>query len=614
MVPVAHSRADERLKSVISDPFDFHHLTHTSPAQFQTLEKTRENDLVTEFSVLRASQRPEAALKGIRADDIHFRNFSADDLATYGMATTADQPVPQSPPASPSASGSTSPSRHARRESRIHENFSRPVSTFPRSCPSTPQPPVVEAPAEIDEPAPRAIDEILGLESAQTYPEDHGGSATYTHLQFTPESADDTTARTPSMASHYDLEGVPEEEEATRYWDSPDPSIGAHSRSVSQESQPPAETRSSQHVGPKAPLSIYVAEQLSRKFSEALGSPTLPQHPPSAPPPAHVEVTPPVASGLHQFSYEDELYDSWDADIDYCYEHAAESTSNFDWSRTSPEGSQCPRIGVACSDEPWLGAPKTRYLQPSPLSTSMLPTPDLDPSPARSLAMHSTATPSTAEYEQEFLAGRTGHYFQPVSSSILPTNLGKQINQETLYEDYLTADAESDRHFPFPQGMAQSENNPVSSRCSFSPISKCNSQESLMLSRAASIVRKHRSSVSTTSVPELVHSLSCSREMMPTDRMAADEGVAVGSRPPSSSHHRQTRSVAETQLLLQAGSNTNLSAPDLTLSAPVSHDRAKSTSDADAGEETKLPPLPPKNPMRKKSRNTSYSLFPAATH
>lgn len=616
--PIAHSRADERIKSIISDPFDFHHLTHTSPAQFQTLEQTRENDLVTEFSVLRASQRPEAVLKGIRADDIHFRNFSADDLATYGMATTVDEPAPQSPPASPAASGSTSPSRHARRESRIHENFSRPVSKYPRSCPTTPPPPVVEVPAEIDEPAPRAIDEILGLESAQTYPEDHGDSATFAHLQFTPESADDMAARTPSMTSHYDLEGVPEEEEATRYWDSPDPSIGAHSRSVSQESQPPAETRSSRSAGPKAPLSIYVAEELSRKFSEALGSPTIPQHPPSAPPPAHVEVTLPVTSSVHQFSYEDELYDSWDADIDYCYEHAAESTSNFDWSRTSPEETQCPQIGVACSDEPWLGAPKTRHLQPSPLSTSMLPTPDLDPSPARSSAMHSAATPSTAECEQEFLAGRTGDYFQPVSSSILPTNLGKQINQETLYEDYLTADAESDRHFPFHQGMAQSENNPVSPRSSFSPISKCNSQESLMLSRAASIVRKHRSSVSTTSVPELVHSLSCSRELMPTDRMTADEALAAGSRPPSSSHHRQTKSLAETQLLLQAGSNANLSAADLTLPAAVSHDRAKSTSDADTRavkvEEPKLPPLPPKNPNRKKSRTTSYSLFPAAAH
>lgn len=620
--PIDSSPADERLKSAISDPFDFHHLTHTSPAQFRTLEQTRENDLVTEFSVIRASQRPEAVLKGIRADDIHFRNFSTDDVAAFGTATTVDEPAPQSPPASPAASGSTSPSRHARRESRIRENFSRPVPRYPRSCPTTPPPPDgPEDSSEADEPATRAIDEILGLSSAQTYPE-YMDAAPCSQLQFSFDAADDMTARTNSMSSQYDLEEVPEEEEATRYWDSPDPSIGcAHSRSTSQVSPPPAEAHSSTVAGPKAPLSIYVAEELSRKFSEALGSPTLPQHLSNTPPTAHVEVTPPSMSGTHQFSYEEEMYDSWDADIDYCYEHAAESTSDFDWSRTSLDETQRPQVGVACSDAPWLGAPKTRYLQPSPLSTSTLPTPDLDPSSARSATLHSAATPPTAEYGRDFIAGRAGDYFQPVSSSILPSALGKQLNQETLYEDYLAADAESDRHFPFPQGMmGPSEHNPVSPRSSLSPISKCNSQESLMLSRAASIVRKHRSSVSTTSVPELIHSLSSSRELMLTDRLNTGETLAAGvpGCPASSPLHRQTKSLAEAHLLLQASGNASLAGADLALPAAATHDRAKSTSEVNARpvkvDEHPLPPLPTKNPNRKKTRNTSYSLFPAAAH
>lgn len=415
------------------------------------------------------------------------------------------------------------------------------------------------------------------------------------------------------MSSHYDLEDVPEEEEATRLWeDSPDASIGcAHSRSTSQASPGMAGPRSCS-VAPKAPLSIFVAEELSRKFSEALGSPTLPQNLPNSSPNAHGMITPPGMSDIHQLSYEDELYDSWDADIDYCYEHAAESTSNFDWSRTSLEEVQQPQIGVACSDEPCLGASKPRHLQPSPLSTSTLPTPDLDPSPARSEALHSAVTPSTTEYERDFMTGRAGDYFQPVSSSILPSALSKQINQETLYEDYLTTDAESDRHFPFHQGMIVSENNPVSPRSSFSPISKCNSQESLMLSRAASIVRKHRSSVSTTSVPELIYSLSSSRELMPTDRLTAGETL---SRPPSSSHHhRQTKSL-EAHLLLQAGSNANISASDLTLPTSLAHDRAKSISEVDVRTvkvDHILPAVPPKNPNRRKTRKSSYSLFPTA--
>jgi hypothetical protein len=362
-----------------------------------------------------------------------------------------------------------------------------------------------------------------------------------------------------------------------------------------------------------------VAEQLSRKFSEALGSPTLPQNMPNASPKeeAEFDATPPSVHSVRQFSVEDELYDSWDADIDYCYEHAAESTSNFDWSRTSLD-EQRPQIGIACSDESWgLSAPKQRHLQPSPLSTSTLPTPDLDPSPARSTAAHSAATPSTTDYERDFVVRSAGDYFQPVSSSILPSALGKQINQETLYEEYLTTDAESDRHYPFvAQGM-MSENNPVSPRSSFSPISKCNSQESLMLSRAASIARKHRSSVSTASVPELIYSLSNSRELMPTDRLTAAEALAAGSisRPPSSSQHRQTKSLETSFMFQRCGSSTSLvSADSATAPSTLIHDRAKSVSEVDSRHkaEPPLPPLPPMNPNRKKSRNPSYSLFPTA--
>ncbi|KAJ6021610.1 hypothetical protein N7540_007114 [Penicillium herquei] len=626
------SRNDQngKLKSLISDPFDFHHLTHTSPSQFQSLDQTRENDLVTEFSVIRASQRPETGLKGIRADDIHFRNFSVDNLAAYGQATTVDEPAPQSPPGSPQASGSYSPSGHVRRESRAHENFSRPVSKYPRSCPTTPPPPVVpEIPAEIAEPAPRAIDEILGLSTTTTYPEDIHSAQSSASFQYVQDMADDlSSARTSSMSSHYDLEDVPEEEEGTRMWDSPDPSVGyAHSRSGSQMSQPPIEGRLSHTRAPKGHLSIFVAEELSRQFSEALGSPTLPQNLPETipetPPKEHVEITPPsTVSGVQQFSYEDVLYDSWDADIDYCYEHAAESTCNFDWSRTSLEETQRPQIGIHSTENTWLGAPKARQLQPSPLSTSTLPTPELGCSPARTTPLHSAMTPST-DYERDFMVRNSGDYFQSVSTSMLPSGLSKQIPQETLYEDYLAADAESDRHFSFSQGMISvSENSAVSPRSSFSPISKCNSQESLMLSRAASIVRKHRSSVSTTSVPELIHSLSSSRELMPTDRTSASEILAAGSgisRPTSSTYHRQTKSLAEAHLLLQAANSVS-SLGNEESSSPVTpaHDRSKSISEVDMqpvrAAEPPLPSVPPKHPLRKKSRNPSYSLFPTAAH
>ncbi|KGO67908.1 PAK-box/P21-Rho-binding [Penicillium italicum] len=592
-----HTDHSERMKSIISDPFDFHHLTHTNPSQFQALDQTRENDLVTEFSVIRASQRPQTDLKGIRAEDIHFRNFSSDDLGSLGTASTADVPS-VSPPVSPKTH-----QYHARSESRVNENFSRPVSRHPRSCPTTPPPPAVSEtpPLGIDEPAPRAIDEILGLSTVMTYPE-CVQSAQPTRF-FGPEPADDNT-RTSSIGSHYDLEDVPEEEEGTRYWDSPESSIGGPgSRSTSQISSPPANTQVHSTSERQAPMSIYVVEELSRKFSETWGSPTPPQHlQDTDTSSAQVEATPsePIAS-LHRFSYEDELYDSWDADIDYCYEHAAESTSNFDWSRTSLDEAG-PRVGVASSEGSWP-IPKTRQLQPSPLSISALPTPDLDPSPAQTTPSHPAPTPATTDYEEEFIV-QGADYYHAVSSSILPS-VGKPISHEPLYEEYMTTDGESDRQFSFSQGMM----GPISPRSSFSPISKCNSQESLILSRAASIVRKHRSSISTTnSVPELVHSLSSSRELIPTDRMTAGEALT---RPLSSSHHRQTKSLAEAHL--QNGSSTSLEGADFTASL---HDRAKFISEVESHPikfEAPFPPVPPRNPTRRKPRSPSYSLFPTTS-
>ncbi|KAF7717831.1 Uncharacterized protein PECH_000079 [Penicillium ucsense] len=624
----------ERLKSIISDPFDFHHLTHTSPSQFQLLDQARENDLVTEFSVIRASQRPEAGLKGIRAQDLSFRNFSTDDLAALGTATTANEPAPQSPPASPTASVSMSPNRGGRlqRESRTFENFSRPVPRYPRQCPTTPPPPMVpEVPAEENiEPAPRAIDEILGLGMAPTYPEyitEHSPC----HIQFGPVFHDtfDNT-RKPFSSNQQELEEVPEEDEGTRMWESPESSTHtAHSRSTSHVSPGTVEPhRMGRLAAPAAPLSIYVAEDLSRKFSEALSSPTLPQTVPMHSPneeiaAADADSPSPVVPLGPDFSYADDLsYDSWDADIDYCYEHAAESTSDFDWTRTSIEESR-PQINVAGASAPWgFPAPRklSRHLEPSPLSTSTLATPDLDRASTRSSQPPPSASTPSTDYDRGYIHEPAG-YFHPVAPSIL----SKQLNHDAMYEDYLSgadpdADSSSDRHFPFP--LAGLHN--ASPRSSFSPISKCNSQESLMLSRAASVVRKHRSSVSTTSVPELVHSLSNSRELMPTDRVGAAETLA---RPASGNLHRSTKSLAETHLLTHADSNASLASAESALAAQ--HDRSKSVPDAVTEAETvslsggsgsgicvsttpALPNLPNRNPNRKKSRTTSYSLFPTA--
>ncbi|KAG2412681.1 hypothetical protein HFD88_010238 [Aspergillus terreus] len=638
------SSAHDHLKSLISDPFDFHHLTHTSPSHFQELDRTRQTDLVTEFSAIRASQRPVTGLKGIRAEDLHFRDFSSEDLTgcanctSCGTAIAGDDhagPVALSPPGSPATTSSAvSPKQidSKPRESRVFENFSRPVSKIPRGDTTTPPPraasPRLAASPEFTEPAPRAIDEILGLSTNQTYPEhvythtegaQYPSSLSLMHEDMFPganSEKDLAHARTGSVSFttlSSDLDDVPEEEEAGTTWhDSPE-SNGADSTSARTASRLDSPAMQPDALGPpRSRLSVFVSGELSEKFSEALGSPTLPQFRENAEALRQERAKnehPRRQSSFHRRPTYETIYESWDADIDYCYEHAAESNSNFDWARKSLDEPRHDQVEVSVTvppDSPLNGVLEDQ-VRPSVhhLSTSTLPTLDLDPSPSRSLPSASfAATPSTAFEGELPVAPRDGDFFQPVSSSMFPSTLGKHMTQDTLYDEYLAADAESDRHFSFcSQGVIRPMEHPVSPRSSFSPISKCNSEESLILSRAASIVRKHRSSVSTASVPDLVHSLANSRELPLMDHVSSSERLSSGSlRPDSSSHHRQAKSLARELEAYRLDSNAT---PEST--GPSVHDRAKSTSEVEAA------PLVTKatkaSAHRRKGR-TSYSLFP----
>ncbi|KAL5334555.1 hypothetical protein BJX70DRAFT_377873 [Aspergillus crustosus] len=641
--------AQEQMKRMISDPFDFHHLTHTSPAQFEALGRTRENDLVTEFSVIRASQKPVSNLKGIRAEDLHLRGLSAEDLAHCVEEHDNAGPLTPSPPRSPGARPSSPRQQDYRplRESRVYENFSRPVSRYPRVDLSSSSPPPASSPRlasspEIPEPSPRVIDEILGFNTHQTYPEHiysmdddriRGSSpaslnmegmveSSFGHAITTGPGLGNMDARTVSALTSptSELDDVPEEDEVTHWHDSPQsqPPVA----SPSPTSPEPGTNQPSTTVKPKSHLSIHVARELSKKFTEALGSPTLPQYrsdrdtiPNNDP---SVQTTLRRKSSVHQKTINETIYESWDDDIDYCYEHAAESNSDFDWARNSLEESRKQEGGVTITVSNRPVAPVLRRAaSPSSghLSTSIVSTPELDPSLARTAPIsRSTMTPLSTGYEGE-LGTKGEGFFQPVSSSALSGALSKHISPDSLYEDYLAADGESDRHFSFcSQGGFQAVEQPVSPRDSFSPISKCNSQESLMLSRAASVARKHRSSVSTTSVPDLVHSLASSRDFSVSDLMLPGEqpGLVRQDSSSHSSHHRQTRSLAreiETQIMSRPDRND--SSDSIKLMGSAAHDRAKSASDAEAVQKAIRPELPAKSAHRRKGRTTSYSLFPS---
>ena len=63
----------------ISEPFNFHHVTHTRPHHVQALDSSNPNDLVSEFSALRASQASQPGLRGIKAQDIQRQDLPPRD-------------------------------------------------------------------------------------------------------------------------------------------------------------------------------------------------------------------------------------------------------------------------------------------------------------------------------------------------------------------------------------------------------------------------------------------------------------------------------------------------------------------------------------------------------
>lgn len=121
----------------ISEPFNFHHVTHTQPHHVQRLENADPSDLISEFSALRASQASQPKLRGIKAEDIQREDLPQDALlpdspsqprnGTAGWyplrtSTTRDH-------AQHSVYGATSPVKSP----YFTDNFSQPSTAYHRS-------------------------------------------------------------------------------------------------------------------------------------------------------------------------------------------------------------------------------------------------------------------------------------------------------------------------------------------------------------------------------------------------------------------------------------------------------------------------------------------------
>ncbi|KAA8568568.1 hypothetical protein EYC84_007586 [Monilinia fructicola] len=98
-------------KNTISGPYNFQHITHTQQNELPDLNEIPPTELVSEFSAIRASQAPtNGNLKGIRARDLMFENFSS---VAIDYAPEVDAPKSPTSPKSPSCPVTLTPQRQS---------------------------------------------------------------------------------------------------------------------------------------------------------------------------------------------------------------------------------------------------------------------------------------------------------------------------------------------------------------------------------------------------------------------------------------------------------------------------------------------------------------------
>lgn len=581
-------------------------------------------------------------MKGIRAqalrsDDSFDEN--ADDLEER-QPTSPTSPLRRSPPVSP---------REPKSPGRI-ENFSRPVSRLNKPLPPSPSiaaPPRVSSrqiQSDIPEPTTLAIDELLGVNIQPgirdyEYPSLDGApfhkvsSLDRIDLAgiFQPElspgmmsgqfettddlSIDDDGKSTTAFINSYlsDLEDVPEEDETKET----DEGVARASRlmSISGSINEVVANDAKASAAP-AHESIIIVQDSQLSFTEEITSPTLPDFQPiiqDSPVSQASDTTRRTSiAGFGQFPM------AWEEDIDFCYEHEAVADCEFDWSRLSLDTSRTAPGTEMPSRTVHTQSLKPHYLQ---VNASSIPaTPDLDPGSAQSVLTrsHEALTPLSdgAAHAEFFHAGTAGHEY--------PKKLETDdVDNETAYESFLAVGDDPDRQFQYYTQTSHPVDVTASPRSSYSQISKYNSQESVILSRAASIVRKHRSSTSTTSVPELTNSANSSRENTIRESIESlEHPQLVETTRPGFSIHRPVKSLGSELSALaklrSAGSNSSIHVVDLPYPSPSpTHDRTRSTSALDHDEQTLqqsaqgLPfAIRQSLAAQKRKSRAGYSLFP----
>lgn len=683
----------ETRKQTISEPYNFQHLTHAHAKQLPELGKASQNEIVTEFSAIRASQAPRRELRGIKAENLHFRNFSSETLQQDISNSCFIAPTTPPPSLSPTRSTellrrnapSPLPSSNGPRQARSVENFSLPGPKSPRS----PQSPIVPPPrtssraamtiaftspsACLESPTSPVFGRALigspnfssDRHESAVFLSSNGASTDQTGLPHAVTTPDDSALHLlplPFGTTGTELADVPEEDESYFRKRSSKQSSRASTAGAALRHSQSFPSNKSCRDGPISHQSMQeifeVPVQDRRPTSNAsntLGTPF---------------VLEPAANRSSSFVSSRRLSRNlkgiegdWEDDIDYCYEHEAEADCDFDWDRKSreygdekgfPERSDdiqyraeafSSRNGHILQEKSVAGRTRNNFYSEDlgriSVSSIDFTIPDLEPASALSTSTSgldaltpslSLVSPRASQVHVRASKGSDGFIHSP--SLLVPSDYETQMLEEAMYQEMLADGASGDHHYSFYNRIGEAPDSRTDS-----PLSKCNSQESMAVSRSASAMHTHRSTDSSGSLPELIHSKN-SREKFErvADQLAEHiaalntvEAAIDGHRSISPPYKRRFSPAKEpTHQSMLKKATCNASAEDTEAPAPVVQSmrlRDRSCSDDTVKAGSSSSNCTSASVMAKRIRSSStattasgrrssrvsYTLFPAST-
>jgi len=648
----------------ISEPFNFHHLTHTTPQHVQKIRGTNHNDLVSEFSAIRASQAPRRELRGIKANDIQQGTYFLED----SESETSSPPrtgYSESPPESPARDQyqveNCLPNRTSQARKMSHsrsvENFSQLSLGYHTAQTSPTSPPRTSsrnfAPdfftfhhESLNDPTfdpPTASEEPKTLHYPIASWNDGIYDLSLPHAVTTPDDTAHSIRPPPFSMIRTELAGVPEEDEMSE---------GKRSSIATSIVRPTTPMSSVRHAKsfPSTKSSPHrrsgVLPQTNEEDDESLPRQSI--KPVSFVAPCvdeHKEEIPTRSRVSRRISLRKE--DSWEDVIDYCYEHEAEADCNFDWdlaftheepdswhaesaaklvdrARTGSESlvngfvnaSVSPthnKVAHRRSSSSYSSSPPPLL----PLQTSL---PDLHSSTATSAESSFSSIPEAVtplQFLEPELTTKTSDpnrkgWSGPINFSpvVKPDDAGPELSFDYMYRDMLISHDASEQQLLFHPARVDGStisNSPQSRR---SPISKSSSQESFWYSQANAAARRHRNAGSVSSLPELIQSRSNEKSDISSDQLADHMAMLnTNSAPADGSQRRCSPSLAKDVALKSILSK--VMTPEERDPLPI-HPAFRNRANSDAtslSSESSIPTPPqPKSVGRKRSTSSASSL------